>query len=217
MSQVDLRRPRGREVVGVEDRVAADLSRWGMGRHFGAMGSAWRSRWAATCYEFQGAHQSMNVQTVASASLALSLLACSGSGGSGGKPDLPAGWEGAQSVKSFTQAACSGSPGLPGGPSESIDVDAGQGAVNVAYHNANFRCAQTVEGFMRTGSKSVDFLVQPTNMKPSSVARCDCLYEIALAAGVPAGPTTVTLYRRWDEQSGNTNPVEIGTEAVDVP
>lgn len=151
----------------------------------------------------------MNVQTVASAILAMSLLACS-------KADLPAGWESAQSVKSFTQAACGGSPG-PGSPAESIDVDAGQGSVNVDYHAAHFRCDQTVEGFMRTGLKSVDFLVQPTNMNPSSVAECDCLYEITLAANVPAGPTTVTVYRRWDEQSGNTNPVEIGTAPVTVP
>ena len=155
----------------------------------------------------------MNVQSATSASLALSLLACSGSGS---KPDLPAGWEGAQSVKSFTQAACSGSPGLPNGPTESIDVDAGQGSVSIAYHDADFRCAQTVEGFMRTGPKSVDFLVQPTDMNPSSVALCDCLYEITLAANVVSGPTTVTVYRRWDEQSGNTMPVEIGTDAVTV-
>jgi hypothetical protein len=55
---------------------------------------------------------------------ALWSLACSG-----GKPDLPPGWENAQSVKSFTQAACSGSPGLPNGPSESVDVGTSTHAV----------------------------------------------------------------------------------------
>lgn len=151
----------------------------------------------------------MNVLAAAPASLALALLACSS------KPDLPAGWENAQSVKSFTQAACAGPQG-PNSPPESIEVVAGQGSVDVAYHNANFRCDQSVEGFVRAGPKSVDLLVQPTNMNPSTVAGCDCLYEITLATSVPAGPAIVTLYRRWDHQSGNTDPVEIGTQAVSV-
>ena len=155
----------------------------------------------------------MNLQIVVLATLALSLFACSGSGR---KPDLPAGWESAQSVKSFTQAACGGSADAPGAPTESIAVDAGQGVVNVAYRNANFRCDQSVEGFMRTGSKSVDFLVQPTDMNPSSVAGCDCLYEITMATNVPSGPTTVSVYRRWDNQSGGTGPVEIGTATATV-
>ena len=155
----------------------------------------------------------MNVQTVLFASLAPLLLACSGSGS---KPDLPSGWESAQSMKSFTQAACNGFPGLPGSPAESIAVDAGQGTVSVAYHGAHFRCDQSVEGFVRSGVKSVDFLVQPTDMNPSSVAGCDCLYEITLATSAAPGPTTVSLYRRWDNHSGSTDPVEIGTASATV-
>jgi hypothetical protein len=160
----------------------------------------------------RGVHR-LNLQIVVLASLPLSLLACSGSGS---KPDLPAGWGSAQSVKSFAQAACGGSADAPGAPTGSIAVDAGQGAVNVAYHNAHFRCDQSVEGFMRTGPKSVDFLVQPTDMNPSSTAGCDCLYEITMATNVPSGPTTVSVYQRWDNQSGIKGPIEIGTATATV-
>jgi hypothetical protein len=155
----------------------------------------------------------MNLQSVRSVSLALTLLSCS----SGSKPDLPAGWEGAQAVTSFTQAACSGSADAPGGPTESIDASASPGSVSIAYHAAHFRCAQSVQGFARTGPKSLDFLVQPIDMNPTSVAGCDCLYEISLAAKAASGATTITLYRRWDNQAGSPNPVEVGTAMVTVP
>jgi hypothetical protein len=154
----------------------------------------------------------MKLQAIVLSGVVLWSPACSG-----GKPDLPPGWENAQSVKSFTQAACSGSPGLPTGPNESVDVTANTRAVSIAYHAAHFRCAQSVEGFVRTGTNTADFLVQPTDMNPSSVAGCDCLYEITMGASVAAGATTVTVYRRWDHQSGSDSPVEIGAASANVP
>ena len=143
--------------------------------------------------------------------------ACSSDNGSGSSRDLPAGWEGAQAVTDFTQAACGGSADAPGAPSESIDANASAGSVSVAYHEAHFRCEQSVQGFVRTGPKSLDFLVQPVDMNPAHAAGCDCLYEIALAAKASAGATTITLYRRWDNQSGSSNPLEVGTTLVTVP
>jgi hypothetical protein len=148
--------------------------------------------------------------------VALSLLACSSSS-SGSKPDLPAGWDGAQAVTDFTQATCGGSADAPGGPSESIDASASASSVSVAYHAANFRCDQSVQGFMRSGPKSIDFLVQPVDMNPVHAAGCDCLYEISLATKASPGTTTVTVYRRWDNESGSTDPVKIGTALVTVP
>src|ERR1019366_6865324 len=154
----------------------------------------------------------MNVPIVRCSSLALSLLACSGS-----KPDLPAGWEGAHAVTSFTQAACGGSADAPDAPSESIVASATPGSVRVAYHAAHFRCDQSVEGFARTSPGGIDFLVQPTDMNPAHVAGCDCLYEVTLASSRPPGPTTVPVYRRWDNEGGAPEPLEIGTAMVTVP
>lgn len=134
------------------------------------------------------------------------------------KPDLPTGWEDAQSVKSFTQATCSGSALDPNAPAESIDVSASLNAVRVAYHAAHFRCAQSVEGFVRKSTTNLDFLVQPVDMNPSTVAGCDCLYEITMAFSVTPGPTQITVYRRWDHHAGNSpDPMQVGTASVTVP
>jgi hypothetical protein len=159
----------------------------------------------------------MNAHRIAKASVALLALSCSGES-SGPGSDLPPGWSNAKSVASFSQASCGGSPLDPAAPQEAIDVTATTGLIHVAYHHAHFRCEQAVEGFVRTGSKTVDFLVQPTDMNPSSVAACDCLYEITMTAAASAGPTTVTVYRRWDHLGGNPiNPVEVGATSVTVP
>lgn len=132
--------------------------------------------------------------------------------------DLPVGWESARPAESFTQARCSGSAEDPSAPPEVIGVTVAPGSINVAYHNAHFRCAQRVEAFVRTVSSGLDVLVQPTEMNPSSVAQCDCLYEIKLFESAPSGPMTVTLYRRWDHVGGDpADPVLIGTADVVVP
>jgi hypothetical protein len=88
------------------------------------------------------------------------------------------------------------------------------GEVKVAYHDADFRCAQSVEGFVRRRPKSVDFLVQPKEMHPTKVAGCDCLYEITMSASATSGHTAITVYGRWD---GDTSPVvEVGTVTASV-
>ena len=148
--------------------------------------------------------------------LAPALAACS-SGSKRFPLTFPAGWEGSQAVAQYTQAACSGSADAPGSPTESFDASAGPASVNIAYHAAHFRCEQSVQGFVRTGPKGLDFLVQPVDMNPASVAGCDCLYEISLAAKAPPGATTVTLYRRWDNSGGSSDPVQVGTAAVTIP
>jgi hypothetical protein len=151
------------------------------------------------------------------AGLALLALGCSGNS-AGVTADLPTGWENAKSVTSFSQAACGGSPLDPAAAPEAIDVTVAAGSIHVAYHHAHFRCEQAVEGFVRTGSNAVDFLVQPTDMNPSKAAKCDCLYEITMTANTSAGPTAVTVYRQWDHVGGNPiDPVEVGTASVTVP
>ena len=159
----------------------------------------------------------MSALVITFAGAALLATGCSESS-SAATPDLPAGWSSARSVTSFSQAVCDRFAGDGGIGTESIDVTASAGSVHVAYHHAHFRCEQAVEGFVRTGSKTVDFLVQPKDMNPSKVAMCDCYYEVVMTADAPAGPTTVTVYRRWDHVGGNpVEPVEIGAASIAVP
>jgi hypothetical protein len=159
----------------------------------------------------------MNMQAISFGSVALLALGCSGRS-SNGTTDLPSEWNTAQSVKTFSQAACDRSAPDGGAGLETIDVTAPTGSIHVAYHHAHFRCEQSVVGFVRTGSQTVDFLVQPTDMNPSTVAACDCFYEITMTTTASAGPTTVTVYRRWDHVGGNqSDPVKVGTASVTVP
>lgn len=153
----------------------------------------------------------MKVSTFALVGMVFVPLGCS----SENHADLPPGWESAQGMVTFSQSACTAS--MPGTATESITVTTGKGSVTVAYHNAHFRCDQPVQGFVTVGGGHLNYLVQPSNMSPSSVARCDCLYEIAMNSFVAAGPETVTLYRRADHQSGNASAVQVGRASVTVP
>jgi hypothetical protein len=153
----------------------------------------------------------MNPSTVALVGMVVVPFGCS----SGDQADLPPGWDGAQQMVTFSQSACTAA--MPGTATESIRVTTGKGSVAVAYHNAPFRCDQAVQGFVTVGGGHLNYLVQPTDMNPSSVARCDCLYEIAMNSFVAAGPETVTVYRRADHASGNASAVQVGTASVTVP
>jgi hypothetical protein len=119
-------------------------------------------------------------------------------------------------VKTFSQGACTGSAYDPN-VHETLDVTAGAGSVSIAYHNAHFRCNQTVEGFVRPNSQTLDVLVQPVDMNPATVAKCDCLYEITIGLDAGAGTYTVQLSRRWDHKSGSDGVTLVGSAPVDVP
>ncbi len=53
-------------------------------------------------------------------------------------------------------------------------------------------------------------------MKPTSVAKCDCLYGVEMDLPAPKGDYTVSVYRRWDHKSGADDPLKIGSEVVTV-
>jgi hypothetical protein len=130
-------------------------------------------------------------------------------------PDLPSGWSAATRVESLTQAACSGSPYV--GSNERAAFLPGRGRFEVDYRDAHFRCNQKVEGFFKTTGGAIDVLVQPVDMSPDSVTRCDCLYDITVIVGpIPAGGHDVTLSRRWDDLNDPNDPVQIGSGFVTV-
>jgi hypothetical protein len=143
--------------------------------------------------------------------LLLAPAACSDE--SAKSADLPVGWD-AQRIETFTQSLCTGSPydGVP----EVVNVTAAPGALHISYGSAHFRCSQSVEGFVKLGVGTADVLVQPVDMNPSSVAKCDCLYDLSMEVNVPRGTYEVTVYRRWDHKSGHDEPLEVGAQSVEV-
>lgn len=136
-------------------------------------------------------------------SLLLLAVACA--------PDLPEGWEDAEPIADFTQSGCGGDPYEDSEPV--VSATATDGSVDVAWDNAHFRCSQDVEGFYKTDGDALSVLVQPIDMHPSSVAKCDCLYAIDM--GVPVAATSVTVWRRWDAINDPNDPVEMTTVEVE--
>jgi hypothetical protein len=85
-----------------------------------------------------------------------------------------------------------------------VDVESAEGGSAFDWSNAHFRCAQDVGGFYRMDGETVEVLIQPVDMNPSEVARCDCLYDVSFE--VPERATSWALWRRWDNLNEPNDP-----------
>ncbi len=147
----------------------------------------------------------------------LSLGACA--------PDLPDGWDDADPVDDFVQSPCAGSP--YDGVAESILADAGAATLEVELTAVPFRCDQEVEAFVRNRlanrelifgtDQAVDLLVQPRDMDPNLVAKCDCLYDLSVSLdALSAGEVQLAAFRRGDNHNSENDPVLIGVTLVEI-
>lgn len=118
---------------------------------------------------------------------------------------LPEGWSDAEPAPAVQQSTCEGDPyGADALQQQfSARLDA-VGHVFVTWERAHFRCAQEVAAWWRAdGTGHVDVLVQPADLTPESVARCDCLYTLEIELGRPAPlASSVGLWTRGDVDSG---------------
>jgi hypothetical protein len=128
-------------------------------------------------------------------------LACGGD-----STDLPAGWEAAKPV-GMVQSECSNSA-LADAPPETVEVRAWGPPVEVAYHDARFRCAQKLCAYLRNDGTTAAMLVQPCEMNPGTVAKCNCQYQVGLS--VPGTRSAIEVHRRWDNLNRPNPPVLIG-------
>jgi len=134
---------------------------------------------------------------------ALALLACTRLTGAGSS---------APGVENFKQSECIGDPA---NPNERMNVRAEAGRLHIAYHDAHFRCDQAVTAHVSVDGAGVSVLVQPVDMHPFTVSKCDCLYDIEFEiARLAAGTYDVTLDRRWDARHSPDAPVRVGSERV---
>jgi hypothetical protein len=143
---------------------------------------------------------------------AIALVAAVLAGGCSG-PDLPAGWEKAEKIE-LAQGECLGTSYEAS--EESIEATPRAGGVVVSAW-ARFRCDQEAEGYVKTDGERIDLLFQPKDMDPSTVAKCDCLYELTASLGAASGAHTVTVWRRWDNLNKPNDPLQIGEASVTVP
>jgi len=137
-----------------------------------------------------------------------------GCGSDAETPDLPAGWDGAVRATNFVQHDCAGSALAE--HNERASFRPRDASLDILYEDAHFRCEQDVEGFYKNSGDTLDMLVQPVDMHPSSVTRCDCLYMITFTIPPFAGSRRATLFRRWDDLNEPNDPVEIASGTVQI-
>ncbi|MFZ5479958.1 MAG: hypothetical protein ACOZNI_24550 [Myxococcota bacterium] len=128
----------------------------------------------------------------------LTLLACG--------PDLPEGWEDAERVDDFTQAECGDTGEL------ALAAEAAGDDVALEVTHVGARCAQDLEAFWQpAGDAAAEVLIQPVDMTPASVAKCDCAYDLAMVVPTPA-PVTLEVWERGDEHAEeDPQPYLLGT------
>jgi hypothetical protein len=135
--------------------------------------------------------------------------------GDGSGPELPEGWSGA-AVVDLVQSSCpSGFAPLRGNPR--LELTKSDQGLQGIYRDATFRCGdQKVCGYASEVGESVRVLIQPCDMRPTTVTRCTCHYVVTFTLPARAGRTTLELYRRSDLH-GSQSPLAaalIDTERV---
>lgn len=128
---------------------------------------------------------------------------------------LPMDWRGATRAEAFEQSGCTRTVELsqPG----RMKAYSEDGRLRIDFLDARFRCDQKLTGYFKVGGGKVDVLVQPVEMQPLTVAKCDCLYDIHLEVPrVAAGTYEIRLFRRWDNRHSPNDPVQVGSDRVTV-
>jgi hypothetical protein len=128
--------------------------------------------------------------------------------------DLPAGWAGALSLP-VDQSQCDRSTAMPNAGALMLMRDMGR--LRATYQNAQFRCEQRLCAYRLEEAGGTRVLVQPCEMNPGTVARCDCLYSLGFdLVGVETG-RTVELHRRWDRYGATAEPVPALVDSEPAP
>ena len=121
--------------------------------------------------------------------------------------DLPAGFSCERSLP-VEQSQCSGNAtGSTLTPNVHWSTDGN--ALHV--EDARFRCNQSVCAYLDASSKEAQVLLQPCEMSPSTVARCDCGYSFDVPVTLPQASRSVTVELRSDAYGGEPTSQALGT------
>jgi len=133
--------------------------------------------------------------------VALCAMACGSE-----QEDLPADWAEALSLP-VDQSSCNGNAVMPSAGTLVLMRDMGR--LRATYESAQFRCQQRLCAYRLEEAGRTRVLVQPCDMNPATVPKCDCLYDIGFdLPGVETG-RTVELHRRWDRYGATAEPVPV--------
>ncbi|MEI9937471.1 MAG: hypothetical protein WDO69_09635 [Pseudomonadota bacterium] len=148
--------------------------------------------------------------------MAAALLAtgCGGHSANGSESacanDLPASFDCERSL-SVEQSQCSGNT-----TGVSVTPNAHWSTDGKALHieDARFRCNQSVCAYLDASSDEAKVLLQPCEMSPDTVARCDCGYSFDVPVALSQTTSSVSVELRSDAYGGEPTSQAVGTLAV---
>jgi hypothetical protein len=130
--------------------------------------------------------------------------------------DMPPGWGAAEPLE-VHQSACRGD-GTSAAARPRLLLDKTGGTLTGTYADASFRCGQQdLCGYVLDAREVTGVLVQPCDLHPMHVVRCECLYTVSFALAARPGRTTVALYRRGDLHGAAGNPEAVFVGKASVP
>jgi hypothetical protein len=148
--------------------------------------------------------------------LAAALLAtgCGGQNADGSESacvnDLPADFVCQRSLK-VEQSQCSGNAtGTTLAPHAHWSTD----GKSLHIEEARFRCNQSVCAYLDASSDAAKILLQPCEMSPSTVTRCDCGYSFDVPVALPEAVSSVSVELRSDAYGGEPTSRALGTLSV---
>ena len=129
-----------------------------------------------------------------------------------GDYNLPGIWAKATPIENFTQASCNEDMEqvMENAPKASTKIE--NGDLILTYPNAHFRCDQAVQGFVKQTDNGYSVLIQPAEMNPGMVAKCDCGYT--LEAKLPhVKSNDIRVFHRGDNHGSEATLREITVES----
>ncbi len=87
-----------------------------------------------------------------------------------------------------------------------LDVTDTGGILAVTVKDVSFRCQQSLCAYVMDSGATTRVLVQPCDLHPTNVVRCDCLYDVTFTLPARADRTAVDVYKRFDFYGATTPP-----------
>jgi hypothetical protein len=112
---------------------------------------------------------------------------------SGSSSDLPPGWEGSEEL-SLAGWDCT----TPVGSPPAIEIASRAEGLQVVLHRLAKRCNQDLCAFAREDDAATMVLIQPREMHPEAVTRCDCPAEVAFVLPSRESRGTLAIWYRND-------------------
>ena len=125
---------------------------------------------------------------------------------------LPITWEDALLIENMKQTSCNEdmTQVLESVPKASTTFQ--NNNLVITYPNAHFRCDQNVQAFVKQTKHEYAVLIQPTEMNPMFVAKCDCGYNLETTI-LNAKSKELRLFHRRDNVGRDSIIREIQIES----